>query len=247
MKRLGLAALLALTACTSVQEAMHIKRAKTSALLLTAVPLDRPTHAPLTVGQPTTANSKLTIIASRSLLPPDMLTETENGAPKLFALDPTFTDFQRLSVNRTEAEGLYRFTFTPKHTTYRVWAKAVSAETVEYPFTDLGGRSQGKFPKTETLTRTWNGYEITLLQEKPFRRFYPSTLTLKATKNGQEAPATIEEIFGVYNDYRTAEHLLPSEEGIRFEGTQEGFIRLFVRASIDGKETTLPFTAAISK
>ncbi|MBY0407061.1 MAG: hypothetical protein K2Q01_05165 [Rickettsiales bacterium] len=240
------ALLLSVTACTSVQEALHTKRPEGTSLLLTLVPLEKPA-----TGKPVVVNAKITHIKDRALVHAENLSETDNGVPPFFALDNSFTDFQPIHAEQEKTSGLYRFTFTPKNPgSYRIWAKAaLSGEQFpQYPFADLGTRTPGKFTRAEALQQHWDGYTVTLVPESPFIRFHNVAFALRATNaSGTETPVTIHEVTGFYSDYRGVEHINPSKQRVSLAPDHEGFIKLFVRASIDGKETTLPFTAQIAK
>lgn len=233
--------LLSTSACASVHEAMHGKRATEPTVHLTLVPLEKPEP-----GKTTTISAKVTYLKTRLLVTHAELKPQASDALTLYALDNSFNDFQAINASATSTDGLYQFAFTPHSSGYRIWAESAlkTAPESEFPFADIGARGLGKFTRTETLQQNWNGTTATLvLDEKPIR-FHECNITLQLGGTN----ADIKEIIGFYDDFRTVIHLKPENgKGINYSPDQEGFIKLFVRFAANGKEATLPFTISVAK
>ncbi len=239
---LPLLLLAALTACSSVHEAMHDKHPETQNLHLTLVPLGE-----VAIGKTTPVDAKLTAVKSRALLTQADLITPETDTILLYALDTHFTDFQPIRAKAGKTDGLYHFTFTPHNPgSYRIWAEAAPKDGSfpEYPFVDLGARSLGSPPHDATLQTTQNGVAYTLMLEDALTRFKESTFKISA--NG--TPVTITDIIGIYTDYRTVIHITPEAgKDVVFVPEKEGLVKFFIRVNAGGKETILPFIAPVAR
>lgn len=230
----------ALTACGSVHEALHPRKEHEDILYLTLLP-----HTPLAYGAPTEFDTKITNIQTRELITPEALKATNSDNLTLYALDSSFTDLQVLAATPTQTGGLYHFTFTPhRKESYRFWAYAPLKEADdEFPYRDTGTRTPGHFDRIVTLAQTVGGSTYTLHLDTPLRRFHETEFTLEAT-----GEATITEIIGFYDDYRTVIYLTPNKDNaIVFAPDREGYIKLFTRIATGGKTITLPFTVQVAK
>lgn len=230
------------SACSSIHEALHIKRSEEPLLHLTLLP-----QGDLRQDTPTQVDAKITHISTRALVTHAEIKQQEADTLSLFAIDNTFNDFQPVSAAATGVDGLYRFRFTPRSARgYRIWAEAALRDTpvAEYPFADIGSRSPGSFPRAESLTHSVDGVSFTLALKDPLRRFRETPIRVEAAGT----PVIIHEVTGFYSDYRTLAHILPvAGEEPRLSPDKEGFIKLFIRVSYQGKMRVLPFVAAIAR
>jgi len=235
-----------ISACSSVNEAMYGERMQPSAIHLTLLSSD-----PLTQGKPTHIKSKITHLKILKLVTRNEMQPTQANTLPMIAIDTSFSDVQIIDATPTNIDGLYDFTFTPhKPGSYRIWAetKLKSAPHTEYPYSDIGTRTPGKFTRTELLEQKQDGITYALKIENPLTRFDNEEITVQATDNsGTNIPVTLRDIVGIYGDYRTVIHLTPDNGKISFSPDKEGLIKLFVRLTANGKETTVAFTAAITK
>ena len=249
MKRLAVfgLCLTVLSGCASLHEAMHPpKKVEDTQLYLTLLPRDQ-----VALGKSTDIDTKLTQIKTRALITKEDLKPTPGDALPLLALDSSFTDFQAIFAKPTAVEGLYHFSFTPHvKSSYRIWslAELKTAEAQEYPFKDIGIRTPGSFKHTEMLTQTQNGITYVLQLDSALKRFNETTFELQA-KNANDTimPATIKDITGVYDDYRTLIHLTPQNGKVTFVPDKQGFIKCFTRIETGGKESVVAFTVSVAK
>ncbi len=251
MNRTQLAALTllcSLTACASYHEAMHpAKKKEETQLYLTLLPV-----GDIALNKATEIDTKLTQIKTRALITSKDMDSTEGGALPLIALDSSFTDFQTIPAAPTKVDGLYHFSFTPHlRNSYRIWAYAAlkGAGAPEYPFKDIGTHTSGNFNRTEQLSQTLNGTTYTLKLESPLKRFNEDTLALEAKDaQGNPVPATIKNITGIYDDYRTVIRITPeSGKDLTYVPDKEGYIKLFTRISDGSRETVVAFTVSVAR
>lgn len=238
---LALIGLATLSACGSMHEAMHTKRATELTTHLTLLPLAHP--APNTA---IPVDTKITTLKTRAVLTPQDLKPAPGDTLTYYALDSSFTDFQTLKTTPTKIDGLFHFTFTPRTTnSYRIWAETEMKNDapVEYPYNDIGTRTPGKFTRIESWTQTLGSASITLSSDTRLKRFNEATLSLKSG----ESPLPITDAVAFYDDYRTLLHFTPTDGKITFSPDKQGYVKIFIRSTINGKETTLPFTFEIAK
>jgi len=186
----------------------------------------------------------------------------------LLVIDPTFTDYHHIHPEATEVEGQYRFSFTPRHTDYRMWVDVTPEKTKkqQYVMLNLGSpKAQPPHAVTSITAAKAGGLDFTLATDAPLQTGKASMLSLTIRKNGKTVDA-LEPIMGAFahmvgfhEDYQNLMHIHPmgdeptqaSERGkgklmFHVEPEHAGALHLFVQIIYEGKEMIAPFALNIA-
>jgi hypothetical protein len=226
--------------------------------------------ATLQIGKPNSITLRLTRTTDAAPVTLADLQEVHTRKLHLLIIDPTLTDYHHVHPEPTATPGVYRFTFIPNQSAYRVWADVLPTASgkQEYVITDLG-KSEGTAAKpaaTLNTTQQVGGYTFQLTLDGPLQVGKATMAKVTVTDSKGQPVRTLEPVMGAFGhivgfseNFQSVAHIHPmgaepkteTARGgpvldLHIEPQAPGYLKLFVQTRINGKDLFAPFGVTVT-